>query len=95
MMGCWGRKVWRKGCAACVQRLLRARARYSKRVHALARRHHCAATPPQPLPYRALQVLYASNNKIDKWAEVERLQALPKLRELNLVCTWGVERRRL
>jgi len=32
-----------------------------------------------------LQVLYASNNKIDKWPEVERLQALPKLRELNLV----------
>jgi len=31
-----------------------------------------------------LQVLYASNNKIDKWPEVERLQALPKLRELNL-----------
>ena len=32
-----------------------------------------------------LQVLYASNNKIDKWPEVERLQGLPKLRELNLV----------
>ena len=32
-----------------------------------------------------LQVLYCSNNKIDKWPEVERLQALPKLRELNLV----------
>merc|ERR1719353_2840103 len=32
-----------------------------------------------------LQVLYASNNKIDKWPEVERLQTLPKLRELNLV----------
>merc|ERR1719375_2875480 len=32
-----------------------------------------------------LQVLYASNNKIDKWPEVERLQALPKLREVNLV----------
>lgn len=31
-----------------------------------------------------LQVLYASNNKIDKWPEVERLQTLPKLRELNL-----------
>jgi len=31
-----------------------------------------------------LQVLYASNNKIDKFPEVERLQALPKLRELNL-----------
>jgi len=31
-----------------------------------------------------LQVLYCSNNKIDKWPEVERLQALPKLRELNL-----------
>merc|ERR1719316_1215209 len=32
-----------------------------------------------------LQVIYMSNNKIDKWPEVERLQALPKLRELNLV----------
>ena len=32
-----------------------------------------------------LQVLYFSNNKIDKWPEVERLQALPKLRELNMV----------
>ena len=32
-----------------------------------------------------LQVLYASNNKINAWAEVERLQSLPKLRELNLV----------
>merc|ERR1719263_599707 len=32
-----------------------------------------------------LQVLYASNNKIDKWPEVERLQSLPKLREVNLV----------
>jgi len=32
-----------------------------------------------------LTVLYASNNKIDKWAEVERLQSLPKLRDLNLV----------
>jgi len=32
-----------------------------------------------------LTVLYASNNKIDKWPEVERLAALPKLRELNLV----------
>ena len=32
-----------------------------------------------------LQVLYASNNKINSFAEVERLQALPKLRELNLV----------
>merc|ERR1719353_2243697 len=32
-----------------------------------------------------LQVMYASNNKIDKWPEVERLQSLPKLRELNLV----------
>merc|ERR1719263_2776189 len=32
-----------------------------------------------------LQVLYCSNNKIDKWPEGERLQALPKLRELNLV----------
>ena len=32
-----------------------------------------------------LQVLYASNNKIDKWPEVERLQSLPKMRELNLV----------
>jgi len=31
-----------------------------------------------------LQVLFASNNKIDKWPEVERLQALPKLRECNL-----------
>jgi len=34
-----------------------------------------------------LQVLYCSNNKIDKWPEVERLQALPKLREVNLVNT--------
>ena len=32
-----------------------------------------------------LQVLYASNNKIDKWPEIERLQALPKLREVNMV----------
>ena len=32
-----------------------------------------------------LQVIYMSNNKIDKWPEVERLQALPKLRDLNLV----------
>jgi len=32
-----------------------------------------------------LTVLYASNNKIDKWPEIERLAALPKLRELNLV----------
>jgi len=32
-----------------------------------------------------LTVFYASNNKIDKWAEVERLQTLPKLREINLV----------
>lgn len=32
-----------------------------------------------------LQVLYISNNKINSWAEVERLQALPKLRELNMV----------
>jgi len=32
-----------------------------------------------------LQVLYCSNNKIDKWPEVERLQSLPKLREVNLV----------
>mmetsp|Transcript_51033 Transcript_51033/g.132529 ORF Transcript_51033/g.132529 Transcript_51033/m.132529 type:complete len:192 (+) Transcript_51033:76-651(+) len=32
-----------------------------------------------------LQVLYSSNNKIGNWADVERLQALPKLRELNLV----------
>jgi len=32
-----------------------------------------------------LQVLYCSNNKIDKWPEVERLAALPKLREVNLV----------
>ena len=32
-----------------------------------------------------LQVLLMSNNKIDKWPEVERLQALPKLRDLNLV----------
>ena len=32
-----------------------------------------------------LQVLYASNNKIDKWPEVERLQALPKLRDVLLV----------
>ena len=32
-----------------------------------------------------LQVLYASNNKISQWPDVERLQALPKLRELNLV----------
>ena len=31
-----------------------------------------------------LQVIYASNNKIDKWAEIERLQALPKMRDLNL-----------
>jgi len=31
-----------------------------------------------------LQVLFASNNKIDKWPEVERLQALPKLRDVNL-----------
>ena len=31
-----------------------------------------------------LQVLYASNNKINAWPEVERLQALPKLREVNL-----------
>jgi len=32
-----------------------------------------------------LTVLYASNNKIDKWPEIERLQGLPKLREINLV----------
>jgi len=32
-----------------------------------------------------LTVLYASNNRIDKWSEVERLQSLPKLRDLNLV----------
>lgn len=32
-----------------------------------------------------LQVLYCSNNKIDKWPEIERLQSLPKLREINLV----------
>ena len=32
-----------------------------------------------------LQVLYASNNKLGAFSEVERLQALPKLRELNLV----------
>jgi len=32
-----------------------------------------------------LQVLYCSTNKIDKWPEVERLQSLPKLREVNLV----------
>merc|ERR1719198_1975936 len=32
-----------------------------------------------------LHTFFASNNKIDKWAEVERLQSLPKLRELNLV----------
>jgi len=31
-----------------------------------------------------LQVIYMSNNKIDKWPEVERLQALPKMRDLNL-----------
>ena len=32
-----------------------------------------------------LQVLYASNNKIGSYADVERLQALPKIREVNLV----------
>ena len=32
-----------------------------------------------------LQVLYASNNKINAWPEIERLQALPKLREVLLV----------
>ena len=31
-----------------------------------------------------LQVLFMSNNKIDKWSEVERLTALPKLRDLLL-----------
>ena len=31
-----------------------------------------------------LQVLYASNNKLAGWNEVERLQGLPKLKDLNL-----------
>jgi len=31
-----------------------------------------------------LQVLYMSNNKIAAWPEIERLQALPKLRDVNL-----------
>jgi len=31
-----------------------------------------------------LQVLYLSNNLIEKWSEVERLAALPKLRDLLL-----------
>lgn len=37
-------------------------------------------------PARAhTQVLYASNNRLEKWSDVDRLKALPLLRDLLLV----------